>query len=130
MDTVTVFFSVLLPQFPIYLIVLIGIALAISRWRKHPAVSRLTLIALSVWLVVSIVDTILSVWAPTLRDQGWTYSEITQFIMVKSYFSMFVRAIVWVLTLMAIFGWRGEQASVTSTPPPPPQFDPMPNTRS
>jgi hypothetical protein len=51
MSTFDAVFSSLLCDSPIYLIWLVGIVVAIRRWKEHPQVSRLALLGLSILFI-------------------------------------------------------------------------------
>jgi hypothetical protein len=96
------------PQVPVYLVWLVGMLLALTRWRRHPIPSLLALIAFTLFLMSAISGTLLSNWAilgdhPNL-ERGWLLSAIS---LVRTGIS----TVAWILLLLALFGWR--------TPPPP-----------
>ena len=66
-------FSVLSPtvrayvlQFPFYVVWIIGIALCITRWRRHPKVCAVAMIAFSLLFLESLVGTLLSYQLPKM----------------------------------------------------------------
>lgn len=50
-----------------YLLALVGIVIALSRWRRHPGVSGLTAAAFVLYLLKSVVFAFLFQWLPSLR---------------------------------------------------------------
>jgi hypothetical protein len=107
-----------LPQLPLYLVWLIGMFLALVRWRRHPTPSLLALIAFILFLTSAISGTLLFAWVLWQRDsteitRGWMFSFIALGRTV-------VNTGAWVLLLLALFGWR--------TPPQPrrvPRYEPI-----
>jgi len=97
--------SYFLPQLPFYLVWLVGMLLALVRWRRHPTVSLLALLAFILFLTASMVGTFLSVWALVLQrdstdvNRAWTLSLITLGRTVAG-------TVAWILLLLALFGWR------------------------
>jgi len=109
---------------PLYLAWLAGIVLAISRWRRHPTVSLLTLIALALLLLSSVVGVIVFAWLPhVLIDRSSSIDLSVVYSLVGLVLNA-IRAAGWGIILVALFGWR--------TPPPvaprypiPPSGPPM-----
>ena len=99
----------LLTQFPVFLIWLVGGALCLVFWRRCPQAALLTLIALVMFFVISLLDNYLSVALPQVyaRERGWSANQIGVYFTVKAVLSSLARAIAWALLLLAIFGWRG-----------------------
>jgi hypothetical protein len=98
-----------LPQLPVYLVWLIGLFLALVRWRRHPVPSLLALIAFILFLVSSMAGTLLTVWVMSQMgnrdiDRAWMSSLI-------ALGRIAVGTVAWILLLLALFGWR--------TPPQP-----------
>jgi hypothetical protein len=100
-----------LAQSPIFLVWIAGIVLASVRWSQHPRVSLLTIIALAVMLVISLISIYLNVQIPLLMtDWGWGYSQVSLFFMVKGFIQAVIDAIAFVLLLLAIFSGRISQS--------------------
>ena len=99
---------------PLYLVWLAGIVFAISRWRRHPTVSLLTLVALAVLLLSSVLGVFVFTWLPQfLSDHGWADAIEAIYSLVAIVLNG-VQAIAWGMLLLALFGWR------TPTPVAPP----------
>jgi hypothetical protein len=108
---------------PVIIVWLIGIVLALSRWRRHPQVSRLALIALAISIVNLIVNRFISIWAPlTMRDNGWTTYQIGLFFTALGIITALISAAAWALVICAIFGWRDQRQKENLFPPAPPTF--------
>jgi hypothetical protein len=108
---------------PIIIVLLIGIALALLRWRRHPRVSLLTLIASAVMIVSMIGAIFLYAWMPmTMRDRGWTSSQLGAFFAAVRIVNTLVDAAAWSMVLCAIFGWRSQRQKQDFFPPAPPTF--------
>jgi hypothetical protein len=88
---------------------LVAAVLAVVNRRRHPKVSLLTFIAVSILFVDSLVSTFLSTTFPLMVDQrggllreSWTV--LTAGFLVLSVF----RAAAWIMLIIAIFGWRSQ----------------------
>ena len=94
----------LLFQIPTYIVWLIGAILCVVHWRKHSAVSALTLIALVLFFLQSFVGDVLGIALPlVLRGD---VSLLGTLLTIRGIVQVFVSLIAWVLILVAIFGWR------------------------
>jgi hypothetical protein len=102
--------AVLMTRIPVFLTWLAGIVLAIIFWKKHPRVSLLITIGLGLMLVNSVVGTLVSVWMPfALQERGMSIMQIGSLLSVWGVASSLINAAIWVLLLVAIFGWRKSQ---------------------
>lgn len=52
----------LLPQLPLYLAWLVGIVLALMRWRRHPRVSLLVVAAVGAFIVDAVLGVLSGLW--------------------------------------------------------------------
>ena len=101
-----------LVQFPILLVWLAGFILAIAYWRRHPRASLLTVIALVIFLLESVVNTYLNLWLPLmLSERGIATFQMSQILVVKGIVTSIILAVAWGLLIAAIFG--GRQAAAT-----------------
>lgn len=92
-------------EIPLYIIWVVGAILCIVRWRRHPTVALLALIAIFLFFLQSIVGT-LSVY---LLPMIWRGSLAT-LTAIRVIVQVFLSAIGWMLLLAAILGWRSEPA--------------------
>ena len=123
MDALITTLSVLVVSLPVIIVWVIGIALALSRWRRYPQVSRFALIAFAISIVNMVVNRFLTVWLPmTMRDSGWTTAQIGTMFSAIGFITALISAIAWALVLCAIFGWRDGRLKQDFFPPPPPTF--------
>ena len=98
-----------LPQLPLFLVWLVGIVLAVTRWQRHPKVSMLALIALVLTLLETIISNFLSIWLPImLTEQGTSATQIGTIFGIWRFIASLVGAVIWGLVLAAIFRWRDE----------------------
>ncbi len=110
MERVLPSLSVLLFQLPVYLTWLAGIVAAIITWKKHAKVSLLTVIALGLSLLHSVVGTFVSVWLPmSLLQRGVPSDRIGMLMGINGMVGTLLNLVVWVLILIAVFGWRKSQ---------------------
>ena len=94
-------------QLPLLLVWLIGIILAGVYWRRNPAVSLLTIIAIGMLFLESLVATYLNLWLPvTLSQRGWGASQMGTVLALKGLVQSIANAAAWGLLIAAIFGWR------------------------
>ena len=96
--------SSLLPSLPAIIVWLVGIALALATWRRHPRVSQTALVACALLLVHTVgTPIIISVWDPGPGGTTQQYHLMMGlFILVRLGFS----TVGYVLLLLAVFGWR------------------------
>jgi hypothetical protein len=97
----------LLPQLPLYLVWLIGLFLALVRWRRHPMPSLLATIAFVLFLVGAMVGTLLFAWVLSQQhDAAWRAEVVGWMISLIALGRTAVSTVAWVLLLIALFGWR------------------------
>lgn len=85
----------------------IGIVASLIFWRRHTRVSLLTLIACAGFLIMSIVSAAMTAAIPRLVSEGGLNpSEVGGIFGIVNIISGFIQAILWILVLIAIFGWR------------------------
>jgi hypothetical protein len=94
-------------QSPVLLVWLAGMVIAVVTWRRHPRVSLLTVVALVILLVETLIDTFLSMWlAFILSESQMGAAQIGWVTAVVRVVAAVVAAIAWGITLAAIFGGR------------------------
>jgi hypothetical protein len=94
-------------QVPLFLVWLAGIALAVRSWRRQGTISLLTVIAIGLASVNSLLATYLDLWLPILLEQrGWAVGQIGIAYAAAGVFQSLLLAASWGLVLTAIFGWR------------------------
>lgn len=99
--------SALVIAMPLIIVLLIGVVLALIRWRRHPQVSQLALIAFVVMIAVTLVNRLLTLWLPTIMlELGWTGGEIGSTLTFIGAGVTLISAAAWAAVLGAIFGWR------------------------
>jgi hypothetical protein len=108
---------------PSLIVWLVGIGLALARWRRHPRVSLLSLIAFAVLIVATTTGRFLITWLPlTMQESGWTMAQIGSASVAISAATTMVNTLAWILVLCSIFGWRAGQQQQSFVAPPPPSF--------
>lgn len=106
--TMAILFNYLF-QVPMYLVCLVGIIIALVRWKKHPRVSLFALLGLGLWLLVSLVFTAVSAWMPFwMQSQEIPISQYSLINGVANILRTLLGTGSFILLLIAIFGWRGE----------------------
>jgi hypothetical protein len=96
------------PYLPVLAVWVAGIILALTRWKRHPKVSLLTVLALGGQLILFVVNAGLNVYASRRLFGAWNSDQISTFYAVKSIITSLIEAGLWVMLLYAIFGLRGE----------------------
>lgn len=123
MDTLVTTLAVISVSLPVIIVWVIGIALALSRWRRHPRVSQFALIACAVMIINTVVSRSLTVWMPlAMRDYGWTTAQIGSIFTAIGIISALISAAAWALVICAIFGWRDQRQKENFSPPAPSTF--------
>ena len=123
MNTLITILSTILISLPVIIVWVIGIALALSRWRRHPRVSQFALIACSVSIINTVANRFLIIWTPlALRDSGWTAVQIGSIFTAIGLMTTLIGAAAWTLVICAIFGWRDQRQKENLFPPAPPTF--------
>src|SRR4029450_13647962 len=89
--------------FAMVIVWVIGVALALSRWRRHPRVSLFALLAFAIMLVSRFQNVLL---LPIMLSYGWREVQIgTIFFTVINLITGLTSVVAWALVLWAIFGW-------------------------
>jgi hypothetical protein len=116
---------------PMIIVWVIGIVLALSRWRRHPRVSQLMLTALALMIGATVVIRALYAWLPiAMRNRGWSMSEYGAFSTAIGIVSTLINAAAWALVISAAFGWRDRRQKENLFPPGPTAFGNEPRERN
>lgn len=94
------FFSNYLAQIPIYIVWIIALIIALSRWREQPRVARLTTLALSIFLVRGLLYPIIQY---LILRGGMAVVRIGFLNGILGIGSSLIAALAWVLLLIALF---------------------------
>ncbi len=105
----------LLGRLPIILLALVGIVLAIARWKRHSKVSLLTAFGMGLFLFESLTFMFVYYFLPRLRDRGWTYDSINNLYTLAQVCQDFLFAGVIILLVAAAFSQRHSQLSNVET---------------
>lgn len=123
MNTLVTILSAIVISLPVIIVWVIGIALALSRWRRRPRVSQFALIACAVMIINTVANRSLTIWMPlAMRDYGWTTVQIGSIFTVIGIITALISATAWALVICAIFGWRDQRQKQDFFPPAPPTF--------
>ena len=123
MNTLVTILSTIVISLPVIIVWVIGIALALSRWRRHPRVSQFALIACAVMIINTAANRSLTIWMPlAMRDYGWTAVQIGSFFSAIGIITSLISATAWTLVICAVFGWRDQRQKENLFPPAPPTF--------
>jgi len=92
---------------PQHLVWIIGSILAIIHFKRHPKVSILALISLSMLFAISLIYTFLKLWLPiNAMDKGLDVSDISTSLLRITIIKSLLSTIAWSLLITAIFGCR------------------------
>ena len=107
-------FYMLARRIPMLLVCLGGIVFAIARWKRHPRVSLMTVLALALYWVEAFVFLCLRYWLPDLVE-AWKLSgsAINVLLVVISLLDDFAFAVVIILLVAAAFS--GRKRATTNT---------------
>jgi hypothetical protein len=108
---------------PVIIVWVIGIILALSRWRRHPRASQFALIAFALMIGATVVVRALYLWLPiAMRNHGWSTREFGTISVAIGIVSTLINAAAWALIICAIFGWRDGGQKENFFPPAPSAF--------
>ncbi len=97
----------LITQLPIMSVWSVGIVVALVFWRRHSRVSTLTLIACAGFLIVAVSETFAQITVLDLiRDGRLNAGQFEGILAIINIVTAFMYTILWILVLIAIFGWR------------------------
>lgn len=88
------------------LVVLVGIVIAIVRWKRHPKVSALTVAGLLIFQSQSLAFSSLYYFLPRLAAHGWTWRSIDNLSVVVDLCHDVFFALAIVLLAAAVFSGR------------------------
>jgi hypothetical protein len=88
---------------PLYIVWAIGAIFCLVRWRRHPTVSLLALIAILLFFLLSVIGTLTVFVLPVI----WRGS-LAPLTTIRTIVQVFGSVIGWMLLLAAVFGWRSE----------------------
>ena len=107
-------FYMLARHIPMLLVSLGGIIFAIARWRRHPRVSLMTVLALALYWVEALVFLCIRYWLPNLVEElKISGSAINVLLVVISLLDDFAFAVVVILLVAAAFS--GRKPATTNT---------------
>ena len=116
---------------PVIIVWVIGIAMALSRWRRHPRVSLFALIGCAVMVVITIVSRFLTISLPAMMaHRGWTFSQLGPIFTAIGVVTSLISAGAWALVICAIFGWRDQRQKEKLFPPAPPDYSNEPREQN
>jgi hypothetical protein len=106
-NNLTGLMSFFLPSAPVCLVWLVGVALALATWRRHPRVSQTALVACALLLVNAAAGPVAQYWLFTQFSQaGWTNREYGRMMGLLTLVRVGFSTVGYVLLLLAVFGWR------------------------
>ena len=104
---------------PMFLLSLGVIVFAIVRWKRHPRVSLMTMLAFVVYTVEGTLFSVFLYWLPRLMDTMRLPPRGTENLyFVLFFFEDFVFALIIILLVGAAFSGRGAHANEAYPPPP------------
>ncbi len=107
MEMVKLFVMALIPQALAFVVWIAAAVVAGLRWRRHPQVAMLVIIASVTMVLLTVAGTFVSVNLPLqLRQEGRTMTDIGVVISRWSALLGLLRAGCWAMLVVAAFGWR------------------------
>lgn len=98
---------------PIYIVWGRGFILAKTNWHKHHRLSRLTIIALAIFLLESLVNTYINFWLPNFfSEHNMKTAQMAQVFALRHIITTIIIAVAWGILISAIFG---EQKKVSAS---------------
>ena len=91
---------------PFLLVYLVGIVLSCVFWKRHRAVSVLSLIAFLLLLGSQTAGIATQLWEMRARSEGSSSADIGRVLGTVGIFRVVVGTVAWALLLTALFGWR------------------------
>jgi hypothetical protein len=99
MDELYFSLSVVSSSIPLIIVWVIGIALAVSRWRRHPRVSQFALIACVVMIVATVVNRMANFWLPLMAEDWVKLNQIRQISIAIGMVYTLISAAAWTMVL-------------------------------
>lgn len=110
MNIVSSILMLLLNQFPVIAVWIIGLIVSLVFLRRYPQVSLISLIAMIGFLAILLVDTYLNIRLPIIfQERGLSPAQMSFSYSMKNHIFSLISAVIWVLLGSAIFGWRSQQ---------------------
>ena len=110
MEAIWLWLGLILTRAPLLLVIIAGMVFAIVRWRRHPRVSAMTVIALVIYLFESLALEVFSRWLPGLFELAKVQPRNFGRAYVMVFFlEDFIFAAVLILLVAAAFTGRGRE---------------------
>jgi hypothetical protein len=94
----------LIARLPLFIVWIVAVVLAVSRWEKHRTVSILVLIAVVVELVLAVVGTAASVMLPRwMMERGLEHIRVASAMSLVGAGQSAISAVCWGLVIAAAF---------------------------
>jgi uncharacterized membrane protein YdfJ with MMPL/SSD domain len=105
MEVAGALFSSLAIQAPLVLLWLVGLGIALGRWKRHPRRSLLASVALGILVLDLIFGGLASTFAPLIANEGnLSITDVGLVFAVIGVVRTAVHIVAWVLVLLALFG--------------------------
>ena len=102
----------------VYAVWLVGIAIALARWGRHPRVSAIIVASLAGLLVLNVAHRVGSSWIiHRARSAGQPIASIGVYLGILALVTSLLRAGAWGAVLVALFGWRPAPPGIAATQP-------------
>jgi hypothetical protein len=111
------FSQILIPflvRLPLFLLWLVGIGIAILRWRYHPRVSMSVILGFMILSFAACVGLLIVALLPQLMRDFSGNRTIINFIFLIQRIGPFIELAGWILVLVAIFSGRRASDSVSA----------------
>lgn len=102
----------ILGRLPTLIAWLVAVVIALVRWKKHPKVSALVVIAVAILSIELLIGSVFTAAMPRyLSASGRGASEIGVVFAAYSFVNSAISAGCWAMLIAAIFGWREQPPS-------------------
>ncbi|HEY3289527.1 MAG TPA: hypothetical protein VGK87_05305, partial [Anaerolineae bacterium] len=91
-------------QIPLIVAWLVAIVLSIVYWKRHPAVSLLTMVAMLFFIVASLVASTLTGVVPFMLGIAARTSLLL--VSIGRVITVIIQTCGWIMLIIALFGWR------------------------
>lgn len=105
-ETVPIVLGNMVTHFPMYIVWLIGIILAIATWKRNPKPSLFAVLAIALLFMLDLINIFVLTIPMRLTKQGYAVTHISTMILIANLTLTILKAGSWGFLLAAIFSGR------------------------